>query len=211
MNMIDIEKLERVIDHSSQSDKEDEHRRQKYVQLVYRSMQRKKMIKRSVWVATSSLTILIIAFLTFGPKSSLSDSLELYKEFYKPADFQTEYRGKQPEKSLFSMALQKYATEDYKSAAILADTLQKTNVENPDHLFLIASIYQACGIEDQAEHFYRSLILLGGSYSVETYWYLGLLSLKEGKRDLCKDYLRKILESGDIAHLESAKRLLARL
>ncbi|TSA39057.1 MAG: hypothetical protein D4R64_00970 [Porphyromonadaceae bacterium] len=209
-NSIDIEKLEQVINPSDLLDKDEERRRQKYVVLVYRSMRKKKMVKRAVWAITSAAAILIFTWILIGPKTTLPDYLSLYMEFYKPAVFQTEYRGKQPEKTLFTEALQQYSEKNYPLAVVIADTLQKQNSQNPDNLLLIASIYQAGGLFEQAEHFYELLHPFGGSYALEANWYLALLTLQKGKSDLCKDYLRKIIKSGAITHLDAAKDLLAR-
>jgi hypothetical protein len=210
-NDIDIEKIEQVISPSGLVNRDEEQRQQKYLLLVHKTMQRKKTVKNLIWAGASTTMILIIGWLFIRPGSGSPDYDALYQEYYKPSAFQTEYRGQDQKQSKLAVAMQEYSEHNYQSALLMVDTLQKLYPQNPDCLLLVASVYQASGLLAQAESSYKLLQHFGGSYATEATWYLALLALHEGNSDSCRDYLRTIIRSGDLTHLEKAKELLKRI
>jgi tetratricopeptide (TPR) repeat protein len=208
---IDIEKLEKVIDPLYPVDKEENMRQQKYLLLVYRALQKRKMIRRTIWSVSSAAAILIGAWLLIGPKNTSPNYLKIYQEFYKPTVFQTQYRGEKPEQSLFTQILTTYSEQNFQSALVLADALEMQNSPNPDYILLLASVYQANGLYDKAIRQFELLLPTGGSYEMEANWYLALLSLKQGNLKVCKTYLRRIIQSKDITHMDEARSLLSKI
>jgi hypothetical protein len=210
-NDIDIEKIESVICTSRMKNSEEKQRQQKYLLLVHKTLQRRKILKNAIWTGTSAMAILIIGWLFVQPGSRTTDYQSLYREFFTPSAFQTEYRGEDQIESKFSIALQAYSEQNFESALLMVDTLQKLCPQNPDCTLLVASVYQASGLLTQAESSYKIVQHFGGSYATEATWYLALLALHEGNSDSCRDYLRTIIRSGDLTHLEKAKELLKRI
>jgi hypothetical protein len=210
-NDIDIEKIDQIISPSGLVNRDEEQRQQKYLLLVHKTMQRRKTVKNLIWAGASATMILIIGWLFIRPGSGSPDYDALYQEYYKPSAFQTEYRGQDQKQSKLAVAMREYSEHNYESALLMVDTLQILFPQNPDCTLLIASVYQASGLLPQAESSYKLLQHFGGSYATEANWYLALLALDQAKPDLCRDYLRTIIRSGDAAHLVRAKELLKKI
>ncbi len=209
---IDFDKLERVITGPIFGDREEELRRQKYIDLVYRSMRRGRIIRRSIWIASSATVMLILVWRFILPPQEKINAEAIYAEFYRPAVFQSAYRSYNGENSAFRDALKKYGANEFQSALPLTDSLLvMQNPPDPDLLFLAASVYQANKVYAKAESCYKALVPFGVSYRQEALWYLALISLRSDNVALCRAYLKQIIESGNGGRKKSADALLRRI
>lgn len=208
---IDPDLLEQAIVSTGEGDTEEINKKVRYIGLVYRSMQRRRRIRNLTGLSAVLFVLVIAGGLFLHRQGAKPDYLALYRDYYKPAEFHTEYRGSTDADTLFAKSYKEFMAGDYPSATAGAENLITRYPAENDYWLLAGTIYQAANETLKAEQCYRHLLGEGGTFKKEAQWNLALLALKEGKPKDCRDLLNEYLKSADPTKKESARKLLKEL
>ena len=152
---------------------------------------------------------LILSLLILGKRND-----RLYKQYYNPYQF-SDFQSSVKDISRHS-AMYYYNTGHYRQCISMVRRDLDSVPDDYLKRFLYASSLQAQGLPDEAAVHYRKLISEEagdqGRLHYESYWYLGLCYLQEGKTDSVRYCLRRYISSNNPAkEKEKARALLNRV